>query len=354
MNIKNILDAIVKEGASDLHLVFGLSPMMRQDGLLKKVPAFLFKDNSAPEQISDLDLEQVVKNLLDPEQFKRLQMDKDLDAAISTDKARFRLNFSFEKGHLKLVARVIDESKPTLEEIGVPDSVKNLLNLNQGLVLVTGPTGCGKSTTLAAMINHINDHRSCHIITLEDPIEYVFKSEKSIISQRQLGEDMVSFASGLKHALRQDPNVIMLGEMRDLETIAAAITLAETGHLVLATLHTYSAAQTIDRIIDIFPSHQQGQVRSQLSMILAAVVSQRLLPRKSGGRIAAREIMLHNSAIANLIRENKIAQIQTVLETNSQNGMTTMDRNLKQLYQNGEIDRQTALDYMEDSGLLDS
>jgi twitching motility protein PilT len=353
MNIKNILNAIVKEGASDLHLVFGLPPMMRQDGLLKKVPEILFNDNSAPEKISDLDLEQVAKNILDASQFKRLQEDKDLDAAISNDQARFRLNFSFEKGHLKLVARVIDESKPTLEEIGMPDSVKDLLSLNQGLVLVTGPTGCGKSTTLAAMINYINDNRACHILTLEDPIEYIFKPAKSIISQRQLGEDMLSFASGLKHALRQDPNVIMVGEMRDLETIAAAITLAETGHLVLATLHTYSAAQTIDRVIDIFPAHQQGQVRSQLSMILAAVVSQRLLPRKSGGRIAAREIMLHNSAIANLIRENKIAQIQTVLETNSQNGMTTMDRHLKQLYQAGEIDRDMAVNYMEDSGLLD-
>lgn len=354
MNVKNILNAIVKEGASDLHLVFGLPPMMRQDGILKKVPAFLFKDNSAPEKLSDSDLEQVVRDLLDDKQIQRLQVDKDLDAAISTDQARFRLNFSFEKGHLKLVARVIDESKPTLEEIGMPTSVKDLLSLNQGLVLVTGPTGCGKSTTLAAMINYINDNRACHILTLEDPIEYIFKPVKSIISQRQLGEDMLSFAAGLKHALRQDPNVIMVGEMRDLETIAAAITLAETGHLVLATLHTYSASQTIDRIIDTFPAHQQGQVRSQLSMILAAVVSQRLLPRKSGGRIAAREIMLHNSAIANLIRENKVAQIQTVLETNSQNGMTTMDRHLKQLYQSGEIEYQTALDYMEESSLLEA
>jgi len=353
MDIKNILNAIVKEDASDLHLVFGLSPMMRKDGLLKKVPAFLFKDNSAPAKLSDSDLKQAAEGILDDIQLKRLQTDKDLDSAISIDRARFRLNFSFEKGHLKLVARVIDESKPTLEEIGMPDSVKDLLSLNQGLVLVTGPTGCGKSTTLAAMINYINDNRACHILTLEDPIEYIFKPVKSIISQRQLGEDMLSFASGLKHALRQDPNVIMVGEMRDLETIAAAITLAETGHLVLATLHTYSASQTIDRIIDIFPAYQQGQVRSQLSMILAAVVSQRLLPRKSGGRIAAREIMLHNSAVANLIRDNKLAQIQTVLETNSQNGMTTMDRHLKQLYQSGEIDRKTALNYMEKDSLLE-
>lgn len=354
MDIRNILKTIVKEGASDLHLVFGLAPMMRKDGLLKKAPEALFQKSAAPSKLSDSDLEQAAKDVLDAHQIKRLEENKDLDAAISLDKARFRLNFSFASGHIKLVARVIDESKPTLEEIGMPDSVKDLLSLNQGLVLVTGPTGCGKSTTLAAMINYINDNRACHILTLEDPIEYIFKPVKSIISQRQLGEDMMSFASGLKHALRQDPNVIMLGEMRDLETIAAAITLAETGHLVLATLHTYSAAQTIDRIIDIFPSHQQGQVRSQLSMILAAVISQRLLPRQRGGRIAAREIMLHNSAIANLIRENKIAQIQTVLETNSQNGMSTMDRHLKELYQGGEIDYQTALSYIEESSLLEA
>lgn len=354
MDIKKILQAVTKIDASDLHLVFNLPPMMRKDGNLKTVPDKLFKNNYAPLKMSDSDLEEACKSLLDDIQWQRLQLDKDLDAAVSIDKTRFRLNFSFERDHLKIVARVIRENKPSLEEIGMPDSVIELMNLNQGLVLVTGPTGCGKSTTLAAMINHINSHRACHILTLEDPIEYMFNSDKSIISQRQLGEDMLSFEAGLKHALRQDPNVIMVGEMRDLETIAAAITLAETGHLVLATLHTYNAAQTIDRIIDIFPAHQQGQIRSQLSMILVAVISQRLLPDLSGGRIAAREIMLHNSAIANLIRENKIAQIKTVLETNSQSGMMTMDRHLKELYQKGSISRQVALDYLEDANLLDA
>jgi twitching motility protein PilT len=352
MNVKDILTNIARLGASDLHLVFALPPMMRLNGELKTV---LLESEDQNFKVDDHDLQAAAQSLLSEEQIKRLYQDKDLDAAISLDVFRFRLNFSFEKGHLKIVARVINESKPSLDEIGMPDSVKELLNLNQGLVLVTGPTGCGKSTTLAAMINHINDNRACHILTLEDPIEYVFNPVKSIISQRQLGEDMHSFAAGLKHALRQDPNVIMVGEMRDLETIAAAITLAETGHLVLATLHTYSAAQTIDRIIDIFPAHQQSQVRSQLSMILAAVISQRLLPSlKSETRVAAREILLHNSAIANLIRENKIAQIKTVLETNSQNGMSTMDRHLKQLYQAGEISRETTLNYLEDENLIDS
>lgn len=354
MDIKKILSEIAKIDASDLHLVFNLPPTMRKDGDLKTIPDKLFRKEKVPTKMSDFDLEKAAKDLLDPIQWNRLQADKDLDAAVAIDKTRYRLNFSFDRGHLKMVARVIRETKPSLDEIGMPESVKHLMTLNQGLVLVTGPTGCGKSTTLAAMVNHINSHRACHILTLEDPIEYMFSAEKSIISQRQLGEDMVSFAAGLKYALRQDPNVIMVGEMRDLETIAAAITLAETGHLVLATLHTYNAAQTIDRIIDIFPSHQQGQIRSQLSMILAAVISQRLLPNPAGGRVASREILLHNSAISNLIRENKIAQIKTVLETNSQNGMMTMDRHLKELYNRGKISRQTALDYMDDSSLLDS
>ncbi len=352
MDIRKVLSEAARQKMSDVHLVFGMPPMVRMDGQLQ-----VFRDANSDKDLpilTDLDLEQAAKSLLDINQRKQLEIDKDFDAAASVEPYRYRLNFSFERGHLKMVARVIDEHKPTLKEIGMPESVYKLLDLPQGLILITGPTGCGKSTTLAAMINHINSQRTCHIVTLEDPIEYMFMSEKSIISQRQLGDDMVSFSSGLKHALRQDPNVIMIGEMRDLDTIATAITLAETGHLVLATLHTYNAAQTIDRIIDIFPENQQGQVRSQLSMILAGVVSQRLLPRISGGRIAAREIMLRNSAISNLIRENKIPQIKTVLETNIQNGMTTMDRHLKQLYQTGEIEREVALNYMEENGFLDS
>ncbi|MGE5425566.1 MAG: type IV pilus twitching motility protein PilT [Bacillota bacterium] len=351
MEIKKILSEAAVQKASDIHLVFGLPPMIRKDG---ELAVFMSSTGQALPAVADIDLDQAMKSLLDLSQRQRFEEDKDLDAAASIDEYRYRLNFSYDRGHIKLAARVVDSHKPTLEEIGMPESVRHLLDLPQGLILVTGPTGCGKSATLAAMINHINQERSCHIITLEDPIEYLFTSDKSVISQRQLGEDMVSFSEGLKHCLRQDPDVIMVGEMRDLETISTAITLAETGHLVLATLHTFNSAQTIDRIIDTFPADQQSQIRSQLSMILAGVISQRLLARQSGGRIAAREVMLKNSAISNLIRENKIAQIKTVLETNIQNGMTTLDRHLKQLYQAGEISKETALEYIEEASFLES
>lgn len=352
MDIKKILAFAAAQGVSDIHLAFGLPPMQRKDGQLQPFQEASPSKVLAP--LSDMDLEQSVKALLTPAQREKLNQEKDLDAACTVEDYRFRLNFAFERGHLKLAARVINTHTPTLEEIAIPQAVYDLLDLPQGLILVTGPTGCGKSTTLAAMINHINSHRCCHIITLEDPIEYLFTSDKSLISQRQLGEDMQSFGAGLKHALRQDPNVIMVGEMRDPETVATAITLAETGHLVFATLHTYNAPQTIDRIIDTFPGAQQDQIRFQLSNVLAAVISQRLLPCIAGGRVAAREILLRHSAISNLIRDNKIAQIKSVLETNIQAGMTTMDRHLKQLFQAGKIEREVALTYMEESSFLDS
>jgi len=352
MDIKQLLSATAQQKASDLHLVFALPPKIRKDGNLQ----FLVDDTTGQNltPLTDEDLMLFTKTLLDEKEFSALETNLDLDVAKTVAPYRFRMNFSYDRGHLKIVARTIDDQKPTLEELGMPEIVRSLLDLPQGLILVTGPTGCGKSTTLAAMINHLNTEHNCHIITLEDPIEYVFTSENSVISQRELGKDMLSFSAGLNHALRQDPDVIMVGEMRDLETISTAVTLAETGHLVLATLHTYNAAQTIDRIIDIFPAHQQNQIRSQLSMTLAAVVSQRLLPRRSGGRVAAREIMVRNSAIANLIRENKIAQIKTVIETSSQIGMITMDHHLKELYQAGEIEREDALNYMEESSFLDA
>lgn len=351
MDVKNLFKIASEQKASDLHLLVGQPPILRIDGELVTVNSvWQGKEFYGPLSVTDLSV--VTELLLDKEQRARLIKEKDLDCSYAFGNTRFRVNISYEKDNLCLVARVIEEKKPNLEEIGMPEIVKKLLDSHQGLILVTGPTGCGKSTTLAAMINYINANRSCHIVTLEDPIEYIFNSDKSLVAQRQLGSDVISFTSGLKHVLRQDPNVIMVGEMRDFETISAAITLAETGHLVLATLHTYSAAQTIDRIIDIFPPHQQSQVKSQLSMLLTAVISQRLLPRVSGGRIAVRELLIRNSAVANLIREGKVAQLKSVMETHSKEGMITLDNHLKQLYKAGEITKETMVTYLDDPAAI--
>ncbi|MFA5184821.1 MAG: PilT/PilU family type 4a pilus ATPase [Patescibacteria group bacterium] len=352
MDINNLFKLAAARKASDVHLLCGQPPILRIDGQLFAVNEII-KDGDFPELTSN-HLTAFVDTMLSLEQKSRLFDKRDLDLGYQVEDYRYRVNFSYEKNNLMIVARVIDNRIPTLDEIGMPPVVKELLDLPQGFILVTGPTGCGKSTTLAAMVGHINETRSTNIISLEDPIEYVFTPHKSIISQRQLGTDMLTFSSGLKHVLRQDPNVILLGEMRDLETISTAVTLAETGHLVLATLHTYSAAQTIDRIIDIFPPFQQAQVKSQLSSVLTAVVSQRLLPQVGGGRIAAREILINNEAVANLIREGKLAQIKSTIETNSAIGMVTLDRHIVQLYRAGSISREIAERNMDDTRMLET
>lgn len=343
MDLIKMLELATAHKASDLHLMVGQPPILRIDGELVLLSSVASEFTNQP--LTDENLRAALEKIATPEQQALFLEKKDLDLSYENSGTRFRVNFSFEKNNLRLVARVIEETKPTLEEIGMPEIIKDLLNQPQGLILVTGPTGCGKSTTLAAMVNYINSTRSCHIITLEDPIEFVFNSDKSLVTQRQLGSDMKSFASGLKHVLRQDPNVIMVGEMRDYETIAAAVTLAETGHLVLATLHTYNAVQTVDRIIDIFPPHQQNQIKSQLSMLLTAVISQRLLPKIGGGRVAARELLIRNSAVANLIREGKISQIKSVMQMEGKNGMITMDKHLKELYKSGLITKEVAILY---------
>jgi twitching motility protein PilT len=338
MYLHELFKIATEKKASDLHLAANRKPILRIDGRLYEV-----EDEPV---LKPKDLEKVIFEILSQEQKERFIKTKDLDFSYELKGSRYRVNLHFEKGDVGLVARVVPPVIPTLEDIMMPEIVYDLTRLSQGLILVTGPTGHGKSTTLAAMINQINKERVCHIVTLEDPIEFLFSSEKSIIKQRELGSDMLSFAAGLKHVLRQDPNVIMVGEMRDLETIAATLTLAETGHLVLATLHTYSAAQTVDRIIDVFPPHQQGQIRLQLSMTLAGVISQRLLPRIGGGRIAAKEILINTPAVANLIREQKTAQINTIIQTSAEKGMITMEQDLKRLVQEGLIEPEVARAYI--------
>lgn len=352
MDIKKLFRFAAEHQASDIHLFFGQAPILRIDGEL--VDASAIDQNAGFSPLSALDLEGLLDVFLTKEQRQRFLLDRDLDLGYQIDNYRYRINFAFEKNNIMVSARVISDKKQALTEIGMPPIIEKLLDLPQGFILVTGPTGCGKSTTLASMINYINDNKSRHIVTLEDPIEYIFQPNKSVISQRQLGTDMNSFAGGLKHVLRQDPDVIMIGEMRDPETISTAVTLAETGHLVLATLHTYSAAQTIDRIIDTFPPYQQSQVKSQLSSVLSAVISQRLLPLRSSGRVAAHEILINNSAVANLIREGKIAQIKSTIETGASFGMITLDKHIKQLYQEGKIEREVAERDMEDPKLLDN
>lgn len=343
--IDELFKIAVGKRASDLHLIVGKRPIVRIDGQLQEIEN---QEPLRPESCQNL-----IFGILTEEQKNKFLKEKELDLSYEIpDTSRFRVNIHQEKGNLGLVARVVSEQIPSMEDILMPAMAYKLTRLQNGLILVTGPTGCGKSTTLAAMINLIDKERNCHIITLEDPIEFVFNPIKSIIKQRELGRDMLSFASGLKHALRQDPDVLMVGEMRDLETIAATMTLAETGHLVLATLHTINAAQTVDRIIDVFPPYQQGQIRVQLSMSLRGVISQRLLTKKDGGRIAAREIMVNNPAIANLIRENKIAQIKSVIQTSADEGMVTIDQDIKRLYKEDEISQATAIANMLDPRAL--
>jgi twitching motility protein PilT len=344
MNIRDLFQIAIDRKASDIHLNVGLVPILRIDGELEGLNKF--------SELVEKELQELIFSIITEQQKKMFITDRDLDFSYAIGDNRFRVNVHYEKENMGLAARLIDKDLPTMESIGLPNVVEEFLFKNKGLILMTGPTGSGKSTTLAAMVSHINDNYSRKIITLEDPIEFLFKSNKSIVVQRQLGSDIPTFESGLKHALRQDPNVIMVGEMRDLETIAATITLAETGHLVLATLHTYNAAQSIDRIVDVFPPDQQAQVRTQLSMVLEMVISQRLLPKVGGGRVAAREIMIKNPAISNLIRENKIAQIQSVIQSGQADGMVSAERDLRSLLSAGLISDEIAMTQLKSLGVM--
>jgi twitching motility protein PilT len=337
MEIIDVLKAVVQKGASDLHLVIGMPPMIRQDGDLKPMTEF-------PVLTAD-DSKKLIYTLLSDEQKARFEKDWELDFSVAVNQiSRFRTNVLMQKNGIEAVLRVIASKIPNPEELELPATITDLSNLPRGLVLVTGPTGSGKSTTLSCLINLINQNRKSHILTVEDPIEFVYENKNSVVRQREIGQQSHSFAAALKHALRQDPDVVMVGEMRDLETIGAALTMAETGHLVFATLHTTDAAQTVDRIIDVFPSHQQQQVRIQLASVLKAVVCQTLLPRlNSKGRVAAREIMIVTPAISNLIREGKTHQIYGAIDTGVRVGMISLDKALADLAKKGLISLEDAI-----------
>ncbi|MBQ7568900.1 type IV pilus twitching motility protein PilT [bacterium] len=327
---------MVERGASDLHIKVGCAPMIRIDGEL--TPATY--EMMTPERVRNL-----CESILTDEQKARFVADRELDLAYSVPGlSRFRVNIYLQRGSWAAAMRVIPSRPLTLEELKMPPIVADLSLRPRGLVLVTGPTGSGKSTTLAAMINHINENRRCHIVTCEDPIEFIHKDKNSVISQREIGADTLSFAAALKHVLRQDPDVILIGEMRDYETTSIAISAAETGHMVFATLHTNSAASTVDRVIDVFPTHQQQQIRMQVSVCLEGVLCQNLLPKASGsGRVMAMEVMPVIPAVRNLIREGKTHQIPTTIQTHRGIGMQSFDSCLVKLYKRGLITYDVAI-----------
>ncbi|MEX0786246.1 MAG: type IV pilus twitching motility protein PilT [Dehalococcoidia bacterium] len=345
-SVHDLLRRVVETDASDLHMTAGAPPVLRINGRL------------VPEQGPALTPEataQALHEVASDEQRASFAREQELDFAYSVaGGGRFRVNAAFQRGSVTLAFRPIRTAIPSLEELGLPEICASLALRPRGLVLVTGPTGSGKSTTLAAMIDFLNERREQHIVTIEDPIEFVHRHKRCVVSQREVGVDTGSFAAALKHVLRQDPDVILVGEMRDLETVGLALTAAETGHLVLATLHTPSASQTIDRVIDSFPPHQQQQVRVQLSTVLEAVLCQTLVPRADGsGRVAALEIMMATSAVRNLIREGKTYQIPNVIQTGSQQGMQSLEQSLALLARKGVISREDALAVSSSPGELE-
>ncbi|MCG1027796.1 type IV pilus twitching motility protein PilT [Virgibacillus halodenitrificans] len=325
--------------ASDIHLTIGKAPIFRINGNLIEQDM---------EKLRPTETKQIVYSILSEEKWKQLERERELDFSYGINGvSRFRINTFYQRGELSLAIRIVPRGIPSIDELGLPPILKEVVKQPQGLVLVTGPTGSGKSTTLASMIDHLNHSVRKHIITLEDPIEYMHRHRQSVIDQREVGIDTANFANGLRASLRQDPDIILVGEMRDLETISTAITAAETGHLVLGTLHTKDAVSTIERIIDVFPPEQQAQIRIQLSTILSAVISQRLLITKDGqGRRVATEIMISTSAVKNLIRNEKLHQLQNVLQTSRELGMHTLEMDLKRLVHEGQIAYETAAPFL--------
>ena len=341
MLIEELLEKLVADGGSDLHISSGLPPAARIDGKLKRYDY---------PPLSPDDVETLLFPMLSNEQRRTLEQNWELDFSYGIEGlSRFRVNFYKDKGNYAAAFRTITSIVPSFDKLGLPEIVRKTADKPRGLVLVTGPTGSGKSTTLAAMIDYINSNRAEHILTIEDPIEFVHTSKQSIIHQRELGMDTRSFANALKSALREDPDIILVGEMRDHETIALALTAAETGHLVFGTLHTSSAAQTIDRIIDVFPEHQQQQIRVQLSNVIEAIISQTLIPNVAGdGRCAAFEVMHATYAVRNLIREGKSHQLDSIIQTGKKEGMMTLDDSLLSLYMQRKISKENCIQFSRD------
>ena len=345
MNFLQLAKKAVEQKASDLHITVGVPPILRINGKMHHMDFPILR----PE-----DTAAFVKEVLDEAQLEILNEKGEVDISLSNPGlSRFRVNAFRQRGSYGMALRAVASRIPTMAELGLPPVVKELARKQRGLILVTGPTGSGKSTTLATMIDQINRERNCHVLTLEDPIEYLHKHNKSVVNQREIGHDSLSFSNALRAALRQDPDVILVGEMRDLETIGIALTAAETGHLVLSTLHTLGAAKTIDRAIDVFPPHQQRQIRIQFASVIEGIISQQLLPKAdNSGRVAAFEVMVATPAIRNLIREGKSHQIQTSIQTGMKFGMQTMDHSLLELYKNGTIDKDTILSQAMDIELV--
>ncbi|MBU1118580.1 type IV pilus twitching motility protein PilT [Patescibacteria group bacterium] len=332
------LDVVLAQGATDLHINAKKPPMVRVDSILYPI-----KDE---KELTPTDTKELIFSLFSEDQKKRFSKNKELDFAYSHgDKARFRVNAFVQQGTYSAALRLIPHTILSLQDLGLPEDITHFTDQQQGFVLVVGPTGHGKTTTLASMVNVINETRSDHIITIEDPIEYIFPQLKGLIAQREVYHDTDSFENALKASLREDPNVVLVGEMRDLETIGSALTLAETGHLVLSTLHTNDASQTIDRIIDVFPPYQQNQVRVQLASTLKGIISQRLIPKIGGGRIPAVEILRSTSAVQNLIREGKTHQINNIIQTGAGEGMVPLNRSLTELVKQKTITKENALFY---------
>ena len=346
MDMNKLFELVAREGASDLLISPGTPPSLRIDGQIVRIKT----DPLTPDQTKKL-----IYGMLSPDQKKRFETDKELDFSLAAGKdLRFRVNVYLQKQGVAAALRPIPDTIPPWDELGLPEYVQEIAATRQGLVLVTGPTGHGKTTTQATIIDIVNNTRACHVITIEDPIEFIHYHKKSIVDQREVGVDTHTFVDALKYVLRQDPDVILIGEMRDLETIQAALRAAETGHLVLATLHTNDAIQTVDRIIDVFPALSQQQVRFQLSMVLLAIISQRLLPRHdTDGRVMAVELLKNTTAIANLIREGKTHQVLSTMETSQHEGMITMDMSLRELYTEGYISYEEAAAHMRDPKSLD-